>query len=338
MDFSKKVKDAAQSERVDFGGSDSRLGRIPRKRLHLRILTLETLWLILGALLITLAVNLFIAPHNIAPGGATGLGVILTSLTGFPLGMTMLAINIPTYLLGYRFLGGGSFLIRSAIATLIYNVAVDLSAPLFPAGGLTEDMILNALFGGVIAGIGAGFVYRAGGVSGAGGISNRLLHNWFGLPYKMTGLVTNSLVIGLAGLVFGWDAILYAIITFYATGTLADFVLEGPDMIRTALIITDKPEQVAEVLISTLGRGVTRWTVYGMYANKEHTALYCTVTRPEISALKNVVADSDPGAFVIIGRGHEALGSGFRQLKSHPPVVEDIDQDAEDKQESAHSQ
>jgi len=237
-----------------------------------------------------------------------------------------LAINIPTFILGYRFLGGGSFLIRSATATLVYNVAVDLSAPFFPGNGLTNDMILNALYGGVVAGIGVGLIYRAGGVAGAGGISNRLLHDWFGLPFKMTGLFTNSLVIGLAGLVFGWEAILYAIIAFYTTGTLADFVLEGPDLVRTALIITDKPDQVAEGIITILGRGVTSWKVYGMYANKEHTALYCTVTRPEIRSLKNLVADTDPQAFVIIGQGNEALGRGFRRLESHPPVVEDIDQ------------
>ncbi|MFP3852926.1 MAG: YitT family protein [Anaerolineales bacterium] len=294
------------------------------RRLNWRSLLIDGGLLVFGALLAAFAINIFIAPHRIAPGGASGLAIILNSYLPIPLGLTMLAINIPAYYLGFRKLGGRSFLIRSLTSTLVYNLGVDLMAPYMPAGGVTDEMILNAIFGGVTLGIAIGFIYRGGGTAGAGGIINRMIQARWGLPFKVATLYTNSAIIGLAGLAFGWESAMYALISFYITGTVADFVLEGPAVVRTAMIITDRPNELAERLIQGLGRGVTRWTVEGMYTNEPHAALYCTVTRPQIHTLKQIVGYVDPGAFVIVGQGHEALGRGFRELSPQPPVIEEI--------------
>lgn len=298
--------------------------RVQQARVNWRSLLTDAFNLILGALLAALALNLFIAPHRIAPGGASGLAIILTSQLPIPLGMTMLAINIPAFFLGYRRLGGGPFLVRSLLGTLVFNLGVDLMAPYLPAAGLTDEMILNAIFGGVLLGLGVGLVYRAGGTAGAAGIMNRLIQTSRGLPIKVTTLYTNSAIIALAGLVFGWEAAMYALISFYITGTVADFVLEGPAVVRTAMIITDRASDIADALMDELGRGVTRWAVEGMYTKEPHAALYCTVTRPEIHGLKQVVGRVDPEAFVIIGQGHEALGRGFRNLEPQPPAVANL--------------
>lgn len=126
---------------------------------------------------------------------------------------------------------------------------------------------------------------------------------------------------------------MFALITFYLGGTAADFMLEGPSVVRTATIITDYPEEVSEAILQELGRGVTRWTVEGMYSHEQHAALYCTVSRPEIKQLKNLVAWNDPEAFVIIGQGHEALGDGFRDLEQRPPIVENLEQSKQGKRD-----
>lgn len=296
------------------------------RRVNWRSLLTDAASLVLGGLLAAVAINLFIAPHRIAPGGASGLAIIINAYFPIPLGLTMLAINIPAYFFGFRRLGGGAFLVRSALSTLVYNLGVDFTAPWLPVGGVTDEMILNAIFGGVTLGIAIGLIYRAGGTAGAGGIVNRLLQHRFGLPFKVTTLYTNSAIIALAGLAFGWEAAMYALISFYISGTVADFVLEGPSVVRTALIITDQANPLADRLIKELGRGVTRWAVEGMYTNKPHAALYCTVTRPQIHTLKNIVGRVDPNAFVIIGQGHEALGRGFHELSPTPPVIEEVQQ------------
>ncbi len=301
-----------------------------RHRIHWGRAVWDVATLLLGGLIAAAAINLFIAPHDIAPGGASGLAIVITHYLPLPLGLTMLVINIPAYALGYRRRGGGPFLLRSLFATLSFNLGVDLMAPLMPAGGVTGDMVLNSIFGGVTWGIGVGLVYRAGGTAGAGGVTNRLLQAWQGLPIKVTSLYTNGAVIVLAGVVFGWEAAMYALISFYVAGTAADFVLEGPAVIRTALIITDKPDEVSQALMNELGRGVTRWEVQGMYTRAPHTALYCTVTRPQIHALEGTVGRVDPDAFVIVGQGQEALGRGFRELEPPQPAVERVPAQAED--------
>lgn len=300
----------------------------PRKRrLNWNTFLADAFQLVAGGLLAAVAINLFIAPHKIAPGGTSGLAIIITSFVSAPLGLTMLAINVPAFLLGYRKLGGGPFLARSALAALIFNSAVDLLSPYTPSVGLTDEMILNAVFGGVILGAGVGLIYRAGGAAGAGGVLTRLLQKSLGLPVKVSTLYANGAVIGLAGFLFGWEAAMYALISFYIIGTVADFVLEGPSVVRTALIITDRAPEVAEALLTELGRGVSRWTVEGMYTHKPHQALYCTVTRPQIRSLKQIVSLRDPEAFVIIGQGHEALGRGFRVLEPQEPIVEAVEAD-----------
>lgn len=285
--------------------------------------------LTVGGLLSALAIDLFIAPHHIAPGGVSGLAIILTAFLPFPLGVTMLALNVPAFYLGYRKLGGGAFLVRSLYATIVYNLSVDAMAPYLPASGLTDEMILNAIFGGVLLGAGVGLVYRAGGTAGAGGVVNRTLQSSYGLPLKVTTLYTNGAVLALAGFIFGWEAFMYALISFFISGAVADYALEGPSVVRTAMVITDQPGAVADAIIDEMGRGVTRWAVEGMYTHEQHAALYCTVSRPEIHNLKQIVARVDPQAFMIIGQGQEALGRGFHSLQHQPPILEPVVQDDE---------
>lgn len=293
------------------------------KRIHWDTIATDAMLLIAGGLLLALGVNLFIEPHDIAPGGLTGLAIILRHFTGWQIGVTMIVFNIPAFIIGYRHLGGGGFVVRATTAALTYNLSVDVIGRWLPAGGITDEMILNAVFGGVVIGVGLGMIYRAGGTAGAGGIVKRLIQKWTGMPLSAVGLITNGAVVSVAGAVFGWEAALYAVISFYIAGATADYVLEGVSVVKTAMIVTDKPQAVADALIESIGHGVTAWNVEGKYTGQAHTALYCTVMRPQINDLKNAVAHTDPDAFVVIGQGHQALGEGFRRLKSKPPALED---------------
>lgn len=301
-----------------------------KKRIHVNIAFRDFLQLVLGGIIVAFGVALFIAPHNIAPGGASGIAIIIANFVAVPIGITMLIINIPAFFLGYRRLGGRSFLIRSVVSTLAYNLTVDVIGRYVPSGGLTDEMILNAIYGGIVGGIGVGIIYRAGGIAGAGGVATRLLRQKLAWPMSTTKLITNGLVVLAAGFVFGWEAAMFSLISFFISGAVADFVLEGPDLVQTALIITDKPDRLSHALSEELERGITRWGVQGYQRRNHHTALYCTVTRPQVSVLKNIVAGIDDDALVIIGQGHEAIGEGFKSHKWHPPIVEKIEK-ADDK-------
>ena len=270
--------------------------------------------LTLGALLGAVAVNVFYTPANIAPSGISGIAIILNHLIGTPIGLIVLIGNIPVQLLALRMLGGWRVVARTIYVLLIYSLAIDQLNIYFPTMGISEDNLLNAVFGGILGGIGGGLIYRAGGTFGGTSTLARILQNRLGTPLGSTYLYTDTLVVLLAGAVFGWPGALYAIITIFVDGTTSDYVLEGPSRIRTATIITNKPDAVAAVLMNELDRGVTAWQGQGMYTHQERTILFVTVSRPQVSDLRRAVFSADPDAFLVIGQGHTAYGEGFMML------------------------
>ncbi len=277
-------------------------------RLDLRATLQDYMLLTVGGVLMAANLNLFLAPSNIAPGGVSGTAIIVNKFTGWPIGLTMLVLNVPLAVLGFRHLGRFRFLIRTVYVMLLYSLGVDFLARWIPSGGITDDLLLNALYGGVVGGLGVGLVYRGGGTTAGTGILGRLLQMRTGIPVSQIYIVTDGGVILVAGLVFGWEKGLYALMTLFVWGLAADYVLEGPSVVRTAFIITDKPQAVAHAVLSNLRLGVTAWPAQGMFTKSEHTFLFCTVSRPYEGALKSVVAGVDPDAFLVIGHGHQASG------------------------------
>jgi uncharacterized membrane-anchored protein YitT (DUF2179 family) len=256
-------------------------------------------------------VHLFLAPSDIAPGGVTGTAIILNELTGWPIGLTMLVLNVPLIALGFRSLGRFRFLVSTLYTVLLYNLGVDLIGHWFPTTGLTDDVLLNALYGGVVGGLATGLIYRGGGTSAGTGILGRVLQMRTGIPISQIYLVTDGAVVLVAGLVFGWEAGLYALITLFVWGLAADYVLEGPSVVRMAFIVTDRPQEVADTVFRELRLGMTAWPAEGMFTETEHAVLFCTVSRPQERALRQVVAEADPKAFLVTGHGHQASGGVF---------------------------
>ena len=281
------------------------------RRMNLRAQMLRFTLLTGGALLAALNVHLFLAPSNIAPGGVTGIAIILNKLTGWPIGLTMLVLNIAPLAVGFQHLGRFRFLVSTLYTVLLYNLGVDLLAHWFAATTLTDEILLNALYGGVVGGIATGLIYRGGGTSAGTGVLARVLQVRTGIPISQIYLVTDGAVVLVAGLIFGWEAGLYALITLFVWGLAADYVLEGPSVVRMAFIVTDKPQEVADVVFRRLQLGVTAWPAEGMFTKKEHAVLFCTLTRPHERSLRQAVAEADPKAFLVIGHGHQASGGMF---------------------------
>jgi uncharacterized membrane-anchored protein YitT (DUF2179 family) len=281
------------------------------RRTNLRAQALRVALLTAGALLAAVNVHLFLAPSDIAPGGVTGTAIILNELTSWPIGLTMLVLNVPLIALGFRSLGRFRFLVSTLYTVLLYNLGVDLFGQWFPATGLTDDLLLNALYGGVVGGIATGLIYRGGGTSAGTGILGRVLQMRTGIPISQIYLVTDGAVVLGAALVFGWEAGLYALITLFVWGLAADYVLEGPSVVRMAFIVTDRPQEVADTVFRELRLGVTAWPAEGMFTETEHAVLFCTVSRPQERSLRQVVAQTDPKAFLVTGHGHQASGGVF---------------------------
>lgn len=279
----------------------------------------RVLALILGALIAALAYSLFLVPFNIAAGGVGGISIIINNFTGWPIGTLYLVLNIPLLILGYFQLGGWSFLWRTVLAVLVFSVAVDIFVAGLPIWldqyPLTDDVLISAIYGGILGGVGAGILYRSGGTLGGTSIIGRIVQQKTGAPLSQIFLYTDGLIILAAGLIFGWEIALYAALTLFLNGAASDYTLEGPSVVRTVTIITDHPDSVSKALIEGLGRGVSYWGITGAYTGRHHSMLMCTVYRSQVTTLQQIIIEVDKDAFVVIGTAHQALGFGFRPLK-----------------------
>ena len=268
----------------------------------------------IGAIIGAISVILFMAPFEIAPGGVSGVAVLLNHILNTPIGLMVLLLNIPIQLIGYRMLPGGwRVVVRTIYVLLIYSAAIDLLAPYLPADGLSEDRLLNALFGGISGGIGGGLIYRSGGTFGGTSTLALIVQQRTGTPLSTTFLYTDSLVIGAAGLVFGWEPALYAVVALFVGGLATDYLLEGPSIVRTAMIITNHPDAVSTAIMEELNRGVTAWRAKGMYTGEERWVVYVSLSRSQVQDVRRVALNTDPQAFVVIGQGHAAYGEGFQE-------------------------
>ncbi|MDW8325758.1 MAG: YitT family protein [Anaerolineales bacterium] len=269
----------------------------------------------LGCLIQALAMDLFLIPAQLAAGGVSGLAQIINAYTGWPIGVMVAVMNLPLFILGWRYLGGRRFMIRTIFTVVVYSALVDALAAYLPKTGLTGDLFLNALYGGVLGGLGMGLVFRAQGTTGGTDILARFLGKWRGIPLSQSYLLTDTAIVLSAGLTFGWAHALYAVVALYISGLAAEAAAEGVGIVRVATIITARPQPIAERVLREMQRGVTGWTGTGMYSGEMRHILLIAVSRSEISQLKVIIKEADPQAFVVIGQAHEALGEGFKPIQ-----------------------
>jgi uncharacterized membrane-anchored protein YitT (DUF2179 family) len=270
-----------------------------------------------GALVQAVGLRLFLVPAELASGGISGISQIINKFTGWPIGLMVFLGNVPLFLIGWRMLGGRGFAVRTLVAVAVYSFFSEavLWLSFFPQNGLTDDLVLNSLYGAAVSGIGYGLVYRGQGTSGGSDILARILNRWRGISMTQSYLMTDAVVILSAGFVFGWEKALYAIITLYVSGLVVDSTLEGAGTVRTAMIVTNRMEAIYDRILHDMARGVTLLHGTGAYTMDPRPVMYCVITRSEVQQLKTIVHEADPEAFMVIGVAHEALGEGFRPLK-----------------------
>jgi uncharacterized membrane-anchored protein YitT (DUF2179 family) len=282
--------------------------------------------ILISSLIQAFSLRVFFVPANLASGGVSGISQLINHFTGWPIGLMVLLGNIPLFVLGWRFLGGRQFALRTAFAILTYSLFTDLllRSPLFAPNGaatglindLQGDIFLNSLYGAIFSGIGYGLVYRARGTSGGSDILARILNHYRSIPMTQSYLIVDAIVILGAGFVFGWKAALYAMIALYVSGLVAEATLEGGGTVRTAMIVTKEPERISNRVLDELERGVTVLEGTGAYTGTERPVLYCVISRAEVAMLKAIVQEADPQAFMVIGIAHEALAIDHLSLRA----------------------
>ena len=270
-----------------------------------------------GAFLQAVGTWLFTLPGSLVSGGVFGLAQIIYYKFNIPVGLIALVFNIPLFVLGWKHLGGFRFAIRTVIAIVVSSVLIDLLTTLPATKGmhLTESALLNTLFGGVLVGVGLGLVYLGRGTSGGTDIIARILNKRFGTSVSTIYMVTDTISVFLAGILFDWEKALYGLILIYVSGVAVDMTLQGIDVVRQAMIVTENYEAVASAIVEELNRSSTIIPAKGGYTKEERNILFCVVMRSEVALLKEIVQRADPKAFMVVGHANEALGEGFNPLE-----------------------
>ncbi|MGI6498622.1 MAG: YitT family protein [Oscillospiraceae bacterium] len=275
------------------------------------------IWLTVTALIFAISYNWFFAPNNIAFGGVTGIAMAINGVFGAPpVGILMIAMNIPLFLIGWRFLGK-QFLFRSLYTTILSSVLVDVVGSIYTFP--TMDPLLASLYGGLLLGVAYGVIFRHGGSTGGVNIGARLLKLKFAhLPMGQLLLLLDLGVIGISALAFGEvNSALYGLVSLYISTVLMDFVLYGMNKAKFAYVISDQSAEVAAAITQGMSRGVTILQGQGAFSGEEKRVLLCAFKKHQIMDLKRMVKEIDPDAFLIVSEAYEVLGVGFDEYKKN---------------------
>lgn len=271
------------------------------------------LFLTIGAILASIGLEIFLVPNNIVDGGINGISIITSYLAKMPLGVFIFVFNLPFLIFGYSQIGK-TFVISTlyAISMLSLGVSAFHTMP-----SLTQDPLLASVFGGIILGIGVGMVIRYGGSLDGTEIVAIILSKKTAFSVGEIVMFFNLFILSSAGVVFGWDRAMYSLIAYFVAFKVIDLTIEGLDESKAVIIISDKPDEIAEVLMARLGRGVTFLEGQGGYSKQAKGVLYSVVTRLEVSKLKSIIDEIDEEAFVTIQDVHEVLGGRLAKKAIH---------------------
>ena len=274
-------------------------------------------WIALGSVLYSLSFDWFYVPNQIGFGGLTALGMILNHfVSAIPIGTVVLVLNVPLFLLGWKFLGGHT-LVSSLFAMTATSVLVDLIAAVYTFPPM--DPMLAAVFGGVSLGAALGMIFSKGATTGGTDLTARLLKIPFAwLPVGKLLMAVDLLMLLAVSVAFrSMNSALYGIISLYISTMVMDGVLYGMDQSKVAYIITATPRIMAEEIDRQLDRGVTFLRGEGSFSGKEKLVLMCAFKQRQIVPLKALVHELDPDAFLIVCEAHEVLGQGFRRYQKN---------------------
>lgn len=298
-----------------FGDAIRRFNRRALLRTRWGALTGRALFnvilIVAGCLCMALSVDIFLDPNNVVPGGFTALAMFANRLWGWPVGVTLFALNVPFLIIGMKVIGV-EFGPKTVFAAALVSLFIDLLRPHVPV--VQNEPLLYILYGGLLYGFGMGLVFRANATSGGTEIPAKLLEHYRGIRMSSSLLAMDIVILALAAFFFGLAPALYALISAWVMARVIDTLETGLNAGNVAFIITTRPAAVREGILARLDRGVTILRGEGGYSGSERIMLFTAVNRRQVATLRQLVSEADPDAFVVISPSNEVLGEGFKPL------------------------
>lgn len=281
-----------------------------KTKISIKKLVKDFLLIIIGCMVMAIGTSLFLLPNQLSSGGFSGLATIIYYLFGFPLGTTMLILNIPLFIMAFIRVGKETT-IKGIIGTAMLALFIDLFDRIEP---LTSDRVLACIYGGICIGIGTAIILKAHASTGGTDMLSYIIRSY--KPHFRSGslIVIVDIIIVLLNVIFfkKVEIGLYSAIAIYIMGKMIDIVFEGIYFTKNMFIVSDKYEEIAKEVGEKLDRGSTGIYAKGMYENEEKMMLWCVASRNEVARIKEIAKDIDPSAFIVISNAREAWGKGFR--------------------------
>lgn len=284
---------------------------------HVRMTTTKFLsrmiFLIVGAGLVSVGLEIFLVPNKIIDGGITGISIIASHLTGISLGVFLFLLNLPFLFIGYKQIGK-TFALSTLFGVAVMSLGTYLLHPVNP---ITIDPLLAAVFGGIILGVGVGMVIRSGGSLDGTEIIAILTTKRTPFSVGETVMFFNIFILGSAGFVFGLDRAMYSLIAYFIAFKMIDVTIEGFNESKAVWIISDDHQAIGNAILSRLGRGVTYMHGEGAFTGGSKKVIFCVITRIEEAKLKTIVQEVDRHAFLAVGNIHDVKGGRFKKKNIH---------------------
>lgn len=273
----------------------------------------RSLFLFIGAVLMSVGLEIFLVPNKIIDGGITGISIIVSYLTQLPIGLFLTLFNLPFLFIGYKLIGK-TFALSTLFAILVMSAGTEI---LHPVKELTSDPLLASVFGGIILGVGVGLVIRFGGSLDGTEIVAILVSKK--MPFSVGEIVMffNVFILGSAGFVYSWDRAMYSLIAYFIAYKMIDVTIEGFDESKSVWVISDNFREIGGAIIDRLGRGVTYMDGEGGFTGDNKKVIFCVITRLEEAKLKSIVEELDPKAFLAVGNIHDVKGGRFKKRDIH---------------------
>jgi uncharacterized membrane-anchored protein YitT (DUF2179 family) len=280
----------------------------------------DTALIVVGSFVYAVGIDCFEIPNGLAAGGLTGVATITSAIAsnaGITLHVGIQTIAMNAVLLGYVYATthDGGYVTQSIFGMIVSGLFTDLLAPVLPVP-VHNDLLLSAIWGGVIAGAGIGIVFLSGGNTGGTDIVCQLIARRTGMPLGTLAIIVDGAIVAASIPVFSLTNALYAGVAMYISGRVIDAIVDGPLTARVAFVISSEHDRIGNQILYTLGRGCTELQARGLWSGSNRPVLMCVLGRTETHRLKEIVAGIDPDAVVIVTEVHEAFGEGFTQIGS----------------------
>lgn len=272
----------------------------------------KIIFLMIGSILYSIGLETFLIPNNVIDGGIVGISIMASHFTKIPLGMLTFILNVPFFIFGYKQIGK-TFTLSTLFSVICYSIGVSIFNPI---PGITKDILLASVFGGIIVGLGIGLIIRNGGSTDGAEVVAIVLDKKISFSVGQIVMFFNFFILTFAGFIFGWDRAMYSLIAYFIAVKVIDIIVEGIDESKAIFIISEKHKDIAEAVMEELGRGVTLLDGKGAYKGAETNVIYVVISRLEISKVKNIVNEFDEDALITIG-SVDVSGKNYKNKAVH---------------------